>query len=143
MISLQRSMHSSQMYTPGPAISFLTCFCDLPQKEHFSRSPPSPNLAIVRPLVRLPRCPGPTAGAYAPGGTRRQHHLFPCVPASACLWVPLDSPSSAPPVAGRRRDELLGQLAALDDLIDDAVFLGLRRRHDEVAVGVPGNLVDR
>src|SRR5690606_39035497 len=45
MISLQRSMHSSQMYTPGPAISFLTCFCDLPQKEHFKSSPPSPNLA--------------------------------------------------------------------------------------------------
>src|SRR5512135_2596441 len=42
MISLQRSMHSSQMYTPGPAMSFLTCFCDFPQKEHFSRSPPSP-----------------------------------------------------------------------------------------------------
>src|SRR3954451_441294 len=32
MISLQRSMHSSQMYTPGPAMSFLTCRCDLPQK---------------------------------------------------------------------------------------------------------------
>src|ERR1044071_7438279 len=32
MISLQRSMHSSQMYTPGPAMSFFTCRCDLPQK---------------------------------------------------------------------------------------------------------------
>src|SRR6266516_5427130 len=42
MISLQRSIHSSQMYTPGPAMSFFTCFCDLPQNEHFSRSPPSP-----------------------------------------------------------------------------------------------------
>src|SRR2546423_5287410 len=49
MISLQRSMHSSQMYTPGPAMSFFTCFCDLPQKEHFSRSPPSPNLATSVP----------------------------------------------------------------------------------------------
>src|SRR6478735_904736 len=45
MISLQRSMHSSQMYTPGPAMSFLTCFCDLPQNEHFSSSPLSPNFA--------------------------------------------------------------------------------------------------
>src|ERR1700741_3720055 len=45
MISLQRSMHSSQMYTPGPAMSFLTCFWDFPQNEHFSRSPPSPNFA--------------------------------------------------------------------------------------------------
>src|SRR5580704_12137542 len=42
MISLQRSMHSSQMYTPGPAMSFLTCFWLFPQNEHFSRSPPSP-----------------------------------------------------------------------------------------------------
>ena len=47
MISLQRSMHSSQMYTPGPAMSFLTCFCDLPQKLHFSSSPVSPNFATV------------------------------------------------------------------------------------------------
>ena len=45
MISLQRSMHSSQMYTPGPAISFFTCFWLFPQKEHFSRSE-SPNFAI-------------------------------------------------------------------------------------------------
>src|SRR3990172_5269448 len=49
MISLQRSMHSSQMYTPGPAMSFLTCFCDLPQKLHLRSSPPSPNLAICLP----------------------------------------------------------------------------------------------
>src|SRR5919112_4630740 len=38
MSSLQRSMHSSQMYTPGPAISFLTCRCDFPQKEQRSCS---------------------------------------------------------------------------------------------------------
>src|SRR5690349_24355708 len=52
MISLQRSLHSSQMYTPGPAMSFLTCFCDLPQNEHFSSSPPSPNLATDAPPFR-------------------------------------------------------------------------------------------
>src|SRR5262249_36146640 len=51
MISLQRSMHSSQMYTPGPAMSFFTCFCDLPQKEHLSRSE-SPSL--------LTPCPHPS-----------------------------------------------------------------------------------
>src|SRR6059036_977642 len=49
MISLQRSMHSSQMYTPGPAMSFLTCFCDLPQKLHLTRSPPSLNPAMSSP----------------------------------------------------------------------------------------------
>ncbi len=47
MISLQRSMHSSQMYTPGPAMSFLTCFWLLPQNERLSRSPPSPMRATV------------------------------------------------------------------------------------------------
>src|SRR4030081_1418892 len=51
MISLQRSMHSSQMYTPGPAMSFLTCFWLFPQNEHFSRSPPSPNFATTSPLL--------------------------------------------------------------------------------------------
>src|SRR3954468_18509323 len=50
MISLQRSMHSSQMYTPGPAISFLTCRCDFPQKEHRSCSLESVGRAI-RPSV--------------------------------------------------------------------------------------------
>src|ERR1039458_9838367 len=53
MMSLHSSMHSSQMYTPGPAISFFTCFCDLPQKLHFTRSPPSPNFATSVPLVLL------------------------------------------------------------------------------------------
>src|ERR1700751_4626479 len=60
MISLQRSMHSSHMYTPGPAMSFLTCFCDLPQNEHFSRSPPSPMRATGNSLdfVRTGEQPG-------------------------------------------------------------------------------------
>src|SRR5215470_12401988 len=52
MISLQRSMHSSQMYTPGPAMSFLTCFWLFPQNEHFSRSPPSPMRATQHPFPR-------------------------------------------------------------------------------------------
>src|ERR1700730_8214376 len=47
MISWQRSMHSSQMYTPGPAISFLTCRWDLPQKLHSSCSLESVGLAIA------------------------------------------------------------------------------------------------
>src|SRR5579859_6725254 len=56
MISLHRSMHSSQMYTPGPAMSFFTCFCDFPQNEHLSRSPPSP----IRATYVLP-APGAPA----------------------------------------------------------------------------------
>ena len=35
-------------------MSFLTCFWLLPQKEHFSRSPPSP-MRATRPLLYL--CP--------------------------------------------------------------------------------------
>ena len=49
MISLQRSMHSSQMYTPGPAISFLTWRCDLPQKLQSSCSLESVGRASVLP----------------------------------------------------------------------------------------------
>jgi hypothetical protein len=65
MISLHRSMHSSQMYTPGPAMSFLTCFWLLPQNEHLSRSPLSP--------MRATRAPFAPAGAelsttYGPHG---------------------------------------------------------------------------
>src|SRR5258708_14390558 len=57
MISLHRSMHSSHMYTPGPAISFLTCFWLLPQNEHFSRSAPSPMRATaLLPLPLSPSC---------------------------------------------------------------------------------------
>src|SRR5215469_6143125 len=55
MISLHRSMHSSQIYTPGPAMSFLTCFWLLPQNEHFSRSAPSPMRATA--ILPLPRRP--------------------------------------------------------------------------------------
>jgi hypothetical protein len=33
MMSLQSPMHSSQMYTVGPAMSFLTSFWPFPQKE--------------------------------------------------------------------------------------------------------------
>src|SRR5699024_3847676 len=47
MISLHSSMHSSQMYTPGPAMSLTTCFWLFPQKEHLSRSAPSPTRAIL------------------------------------------------------------------------------------------------
>src|SRR5207248_6955867 len=58
MISLQRSMHSSQMYTPGPAMSFLTCFWLFPQNEHFSKSPPSPMRATqLLPCLGPPRQP--------------------------------------------------------------------------------------
>src|SRR4029453_6709020 len=49
MISLQRSIHSSQMKTPGPAISFLTCRWLFPQKLQRSCSFPSLALATRSP----------------------------------------------------------------------------------------------
>jgi hypothetical protein len=39
------------MYTPGPAMSFFTCFWLFPQKEHLSRSPPSPIRGMSADLV--------------------------------------------------------------------------------------------
>src|SRR6478736_4675807 len=86
MISLQRSMHSSQMYTPGPAMSFFTCFCDFPQKEHFSRSPPSPIRATYGLLPSWPDVvPGPVLTAtpadhlHQPIATMPRRYLVPGV----------------------------------------------------------------
>src|SRR6266545_4242756 len=55
-----------------------------------------------------------------------------------------DRPPPAIPGLPRvgERDQLLGRGSALDDLVDDAVLLGLRSGHDEVAVGVVADLVD-
>src|SRR4051812_16783870 len=101
-MSLHSSMHSSQMYTDGPAISFFTCFCDLPQKLHFTRSLPSPNLAIAWSLPRSPAASG-HAG----------------------------------------RDGHGGELTGGEDVVDQAVVLGLGRGEDEVPVGVAVDPLDR
>src|SRR5438105_6146249 len=150
MISLQRSMHSSQMYTPGPAISFLTCFWLFPQKEHFSRSPPSPMRAMNAAPVpsgtpvrcacrdgtrRTPR-PGSVGvlrfGDASVGGRRRGRAA-----PTGCVVRCQDNPATGvvgerPGRAGARagpRHALSadgGELPALDDLVDDPVLLGLR-----------------
>src|SRR4029079_15760017 len=52
-------------------MSFFTCFCDFPQKLHFSSSPPSPNLATIDepPAVPLRGGRDRTAGVgELPGG---------------------------------------------------------------------------
>src|ERR1044071_4366497 len=95
MISLQRSMHSSQMYTPGPAMSFLTCFWDFPQKEHFSRSPPSPIRAtyvLLELIGRLAPTPGPRTVASLPS-----HRLPNRVTEAACSTLPAKGQFSDPP----------------------------------------------
>src|SRR5437588_12223746 len=71
MISLQRSMHSSQMYTPGPAISFLTCLWDLPQKLQRSCSLESVGRAIRFLLTGYGQCaPGRSTPPYNPKRSR-------------------------------------------------------------------------
>src|SRR5918911_2239738 len=72
MISLQMSMHSLQMYTVGPAINFLTSFCDLPQKEQR-------NVSSVRRTIKVSRadyyssCVKPEGfRASVAGATRRK-----------------------------------------------------------------------
>src|SRR5437588_12610248 len=114
MISLQRSMHSSQMYTPGPAMSFFTCFWDLPQNEHFRRSE-SPNFAISR----LPDPPNHVAGRLA-----------------ARPRVPILRASR------RRGSKFRLSFSRGDDLVDEPVFLGLLGRHDEIAVRVVRDLLE-
>src|SRR5579872_7459602 len=79
-------------------MSFLTCFCDLPQNEHLTRSLDSPNLATIPPPP--------------PGSLRYARSL---------------------------RDER--QFSCSDHLVDDAVILGLIGAHDEVPVGIPGDLL--
>src|SRR5260370_25271937 len=82
-------------------MSFLTWFWLFPQNEHFSRSPPSRNVA------------------------------------TSCL--PLDGRDSAD--AGGRGDRR--ELAVGQEVVDNAVLLGLDGAHDEVAVGVGPDLLDR
>src|SRR2546422_9875215 len=99
MMSLQSSMHSSQMYTVGPAMSLRTSFWLLPQNEHFSVPPPSRDRAAIRLSL--------------PSGRRHDWGL------------------------GHRPRGGLGG----DDLVDDPVFPGLLRRHEEVAVGIALDLL--
>jgi hypothetical protein len=52
MMSLQSPMHSSQMYTVGPAMSFFTSRWLLPQKEHWRLPWESSCLGTVRSSSR-------------------------------------------------------------------------------------------
>src|SRR6478736_6264862 len=119
-ISLHSPMHSSQMYTAGPAMSLRTCFCVLPQNVHLSRSPLSAGRAIEVPSPVLSRVArGPDAGS----ATRRL---------SPPSWAGLSD----------RLDHCCA-LAGLQHLVHDAVFLRLRRREEGVALDVAAHLLRR
>src|SRR4051794_17025828 len=138
MISLQRSMHSSQMYTPGPAMSFLTCFWLFPQNEHLSRSAPSPvrTTGLHHPLVSFP-----AARRYRPHPSIPHHDALPCparraggAPAPrrrAVTRPPPSTPITAPAVSGLRQHR---GLAGLQHLVHQAVLLGLLGREHLVAL---------
>src|SRR6476659_9393558 len=139
MISLQRSMHSSQMYTPGPAISFFTCFWLFPQNEHFSRSPPSP----MRATRSFPFAWVPPAfnGAWC-----FSHRRYLAVPPE---WVPLGrTRSSGSRGTARVRHRLPGGsdvhrgLAGGDDLVDQTVGQRLLGGQDLVPLDVVPDLLD-
>src|ERR1700677_4513885 len=144
MISLQRSMHSSQMYTPGPAMSFLTCFWLLPQNEHFSRSPPSPMRATqILLYMGPPRRPAErpaVPGEQVPRGGHELAYRRYRVRGSMDTIKPLRRPGgrTASVRLGRHYlDRLLR--AALDHgqhLIDDAVLLGILGGEELVALDV-------
>src|SRR5262245_29125620 len=55
MMSLHSSMHSSQMNTDGPAMSFLTSCWLLPQNEQYSSFSPEEDFSDME-LGALPRC---------------------------------------------------------------------------------------
>src|SRR6476661_1003806 len=138
MISLHRSMHSSQMYTPGPAISFLTCFWLFPQKEHFSRSPPSPIRATGgHPPVRPAR--------YPPAVLHRDQSKILCC-------KPLDGTPCRPPKEAGHEDRVLDAawsaghggraLERLEHGVDQAVLDGPFGGQDLVTLDVVADLVD-
>ncbi len=65
MMSMQSSTHSSQMNTVGPAISFFTSCCDLPQNEQYSvflLSPPEVVLFID--TSKRPSASAPTGATH-------------------------------------------------------------------------------
>src|ERR1700726_4245801 len=119
--SWHRSMHWSQMYTPGPATSLRTCSWPLPQKEQrvcrrrSSRSVtayPSDCLhSYQRPYglpLRVSCCAATRLGCLGLGwGAGR--------PATVAAFA-VGSPAALD--------------AALDDLVDEAVVLGLLGAHE-------------
>src|SRR3954452_19698543 len=110
-------------------MSFLTCFCDFPQKEHFSRSPPSPMRATW------------TSSLSGADGRRcrsaYQETVPPCGPLSPLYR---QFAHAAEGNAGtcfellRRREH--GRLAGAHDLVDQAVLHRLAGGEDLVALDV-------
>src|SRR5699024_1393231 len=148
----------SQMYTPGPAMSFLTCFCDLPQKEHLSRSPLSPTRATCavlsaagadrsgRPPRRYPTGSSCPPIGHRPTAARRAVPLSAQRPAAGDDEGPRITGALRCTVAGnratRRASVLERGLARDEHLVDEAVLLGLLGGQVLVALDVLADLLD-
>src|SRR5205814_6099691 len=110
MMSLQSSMHSSQMYTVGPAMSLRTSFWLFPQNEHFSV--PLPSRVRAMRLMLL---------AYAVSFARG--------PAALALLLHLRGHGRR--LAHRPRRGLGG-----DDVVDDSIVARLLGGHEKVAIRI-------
>src|SRR5580693_969928 len=142
MISLHRSMHSSQMYTPGPAMSFLTCFWLFPQKEHFSRSPPSPMRATQLLLYLGPRPARggpPAAGMFPPCHLALSSDGTASGPPTARAGPGADHPEDESSWLGR---PYLGlALQARQNLVDETVLFGLLGGEEFIPLDVEPDLL--
>src|SRR4051794_29848170 len=110
-------------------MSFLTCFCDFPQKEHFSRSPPSPMRATW------------TSSLSGADGRRCRSAYRETVPPSSPLshlyrQFARTAKDDAETASNLLRGRESGRLARADDLVDQAVLHRLTCREDLVALDV-------
>src|SRR5678815_2257612 len=140
MMSLQSPMHSSQMYTVGPAISFLTSFWALPQNEQVRDAPSRFSIGIGRRSAYR----GAGVGTSRPVPEPVQPPGWPALP--DVRWLPIHTSAVSSHAQGEPpRLLLVVRLLLRGDqhLVDDPVLLGLRRRHEVVALGVVLDLVRR
>src|ERR1700704_6451965 len=128
MISWHKLMHSSQMYTPWPAISLRTCSWLLPQKlqRYGTLGPFAPLVDVTRAVL----VPLPIAVRDSSLGRRRRVAWL--VPARSVVRL------------GRRSTDLAQRIPGVGvHRVDDAIVPSLLGRHEIVPVGVLADLLDR
>src|SRR5689334_17920284 len=122
-------------------MSFLTCFWLFPQKEHLSRSPPSPMRATGMSL--------PSGGLRVASSTcsrslavrgRLPRHPLNATPAPVSAVIDGRSACPAESVSAVRR---CARLAAAEDLVHETVVDRLLRREDLVPFDVVPDLLGR
>src|SRR6478736_620999 len=125
MISWQRLMHSSQMYTPWPAMSLRTCSWLFPQKEH--------RYGTLGPLVLLVVVTCPVPPLFLRLLRLRLVHVRRVRDRRTLA-------ADASGVMGLRDQ---GTALRRVDRVDDAIVLGVTGSHEVVPVGVLDHLVER